>query len=492
MLKKASLLVIVIFCLSSGCIANAASTPTDVIIFIPGFGGSKLQDAQGKNVWGDLKQMKKRFSELELSQTQQQPPLIAYGILDSVSILGPFTIGYYEGLLKSLGKMGYIRNKNLFLFPYDWRQSNFDTALKLKSFIEKEKTQAFEGKQITIIAHSMGGLVASIYIQKYGGEKRVGKLITMGTPYYGAPEALRIFFKGLGPVENNFLGGPDKVIRVFSSFPATYELLPNYKNSCILGLSDDKKRTPIDVLDMQRAMWKNCDWLKAMQNRKDFVNQSLGRAKELAELMRTPPKVKHYKIVGDLYDTLTRVYFKDICEPSEWVPYRGDGTVPLESAMADRRETADPTIERHSNIFNDKHVVTRLGFLLTRDEWIEKYAYTEISGWVETEPNGSLISISGIDVDNRTPFIPPGGPLAIAVTIFDKNRNPIRAVAVRGSLIDADGSSKALQVTSETNGAYLATTAMPSMPGPYTIKIDVPGIGQLEEYVAVLDDLMTE
>lgn len=491
MMKRAVLLVIFILSLSFGCIANASSTPTDVIVFIPGFGGSKLQDAQGKNVWGNLVKMRKRFGELELSPTKQQSPLIANDILDSVSIFGPFSIGQYSGLLKSLTEMGYIRNTNLFIFPYDWRQSNFDTALKLKSFIEKNP--AFNGKKVTIIAHSMGGLVARIYIQKYG-EKRVEKLITLGTPYYGAPEALRLFFDGLGPGYNTFLGGREKVISVFSSFPATYELLPNYKNNCILGLPDDEKKTPIDVLDLQRSMWEKCSWLSAIPGRADLVNQSLARAKELSALVRKPlpSSVRSFTITGDLIDTLSRLYLKDYCQPYEWVFYRGDGTVPLDSAIAGRPETAEAAIQRHSTIFNDAHVVVRLRFLLTQDTWIEKYAYTPVSGWVKTEPNGSLISISGINVDNRTPFILPGGPLKIAVTIFDKARKPIHRVAVTGSLIMKNGSIQVLNVASETNGVYLITADMPSVLGTYTIKVDIPGIGPFEEYVAILDDRNTE
>lgn len=83
MLKK-TILFIIISCLSFGSISYAA--PTDIIVFVPGFGGSKLQDSQGRNVWGDLPAMVRRFAELELLPTQQQSPLIPYAILDSVSI----------------------------------------------------------------------------------------------------------------------------------------------------------------------------------------------------------------------------------------------------------------------------------------------------------------------------------------------------------------------------------------------------------------------
>jgi hypothetical protein len=286
------------------------------------------------------------------------------------------------------------------------------------------------------------------------------------------------------------VGGREKVIRVISSFPATYELLPNYKNNCILGLPDDKNRKPIEVIDFDR--WVGCGWLSAMPERKELVKQSLARAKELAVLVSEDPKVNTFKIVGDLIETLSRVYLDNNCNPHEWVDYNGDGTVPLKSAMADRPETTEAALQRHATIFNDKHVVTRLKFLLTEDKWWEQYASSEISGWVKTKPNGTAVEISGIKVDNRTPFVPPGGPVTIAIIIYNKDRNPIRSVDVAGSLIKADGSSNAITVLSGDDGVYLVTTDMPTITGLYTVKIDVPGIGALEEYVAVLDDQKTK
>ncbi len=46
----------------------------------------------------------------------------------------------------------------------------------------------FASRQIVILAHSMGGLVARSYMNQYGGQ-RVLKLITLGTPHHGSPMA---------------------------------------------------------------------------------------------------------------------------------------------------------------------------------------------------------------------------------------------------------------------------------------------------------------
>lgn len=43
-------------------------------------------------------------------------------------------------------------------------------------------------RQLTLVGHSMGGLVARAYLQRYGGAK-VRKLVTIGTPHHGSVHA---------------------------------------------------------------------------------------------------------------------------------------------------------------------------------------------------------------------------------------------------------------------------------------------------------------
>jgi len=46
-----------------------------------------------------------------------------------------------------------------------------------------------KGGRITIVAHSMGGLVSRVYLQMLGGERRVDTLITLCTPHQGSHAA---------------------------------------------------------------------------------------------------------------------------------------------------------------------------------------------------------------------------------------------------------------------------------------------------------------
>lgn len=58
-------------------------------------------------------------------------------------------------------------------------------ALQLK----RELDRRVGGGRIDLIAHSMGGLIARFYLQQLGGERRVDRLITLGTPHRGTHAA---------------------------------------------------------------------------------------------------------------------------------------------------------------------------------------------------------------------------------------------------------------------------------------------------------------
>lgn len=59
-----------------------------------------------------------------------------------------------------------------------------DSARELAEKIERLQAP-LPGLRITIVGHSMGGLIALYYIKRLGGFRHVQRLITMGTPYQG-------------------------------------------------------------------------------------------------------------------------------------------------------------------------------------------------------------------------------------------------------------------------------------------------------------------
>ncbi len=97
----------------------------------------------------------------------------------------PEQIKVYDGILNTLVNKGYEKDKDLFLFPYDWRKTLSDLAEDLREFIV---SKGLDNKKIDIVGHSMGGLVARAYAQKYGVDK-INKIVTAGTPHQGTVDA---------------------------------------------------------------------------------------------------------------------------------------------------------------------------------------------------------------------------------------------------------------------------------------------------------------
>lgn len=127
------------------------------------------------------------------AEAQDRDPVIVIpGILGSAERNGKWILDpifhVYDDLTDRLQEAGYVSSSTLFAFPYDWRRSNIETGKLLKKKIEAIKNSCACSK-VDIVAHSMGGLVARSYIQSadYAGD--VDRIVFLGTPIMGSPEA---------------------------------------------------------------------------------------------------------------------------------------------------------------------------------------------------------------------------------------------------------------------------------------------------------------
>ncbi|MCG2697490.1 hypothetical protein L6307_00105, partial [Candidatus Parcubacteria bacterium] len=156
---------------------------------------------------------------------EPDPVIIVPGIMGSWEKYGEWVIDpvlhTYDNLIEAMVSSGYELNETLFLLPYDWRQSNTETAdlLKQKILEIKDKT----GK-VDIVAHSMGGLAARYYIQS-NAEHYVDQLIFLGTPHQGSPKDYLAYEGGYIPGR---LGGIMKFIFQIEAIESGYFSLPQY------------------------------------------------------------------------------------------------------------------------------------------------------------------------------------------------------------------------------------------------------------------------
>ena len=135
----------------------------------------------------------------EFGVEKQHPVIVIPGILGSwqdwqgVWQMDPI-LHSYDDLLDALRVAGYKDGESLFLFPYQWRQSNVITARELKVKIASAKaacvaSETMDCSKVDLVAHSMGGLVARQYIESSDYADDVDQLIFIATPHKGSPKA---------------------------------------------------------------------------------------------------------------------------------------------------------------------------------------------------------------------------------------------------------------------------------------------------------------
>ena len=112
-------------------------------------------------------------------------------------------------------------------FPYDWRMFCSVAWARLDNYINDKGYKKF-----ILVAHSMGGLVASNYIMTLKVKEqlyKVDKLITLGTPFLGAPKLIDVFLNGNAlddAMTDWWLNITGAIPGIMPNMTSIYELLP--------------------------------------------------------------------------------------------------------------------------------------------------------------------------------------------------------------------------------------------------------------------------
>jgi pimeloyl-ACP methyl ester carboxylesterase len=468
----------------------AQPAPYRPLVFVPGILGTELLDESGSQVWGGAASLS-RFSELEVTEKGPVKILHAGGLIKQINLLGPlWTIHQYDGLLKTLQTLNYKEGVTLFVFPYDWRLSNFQTAEKLKAFIDNEPR--LRNQKFDILAHSMGGLVSRIYVRNFGGAARVERLISLGVPAQGAMNSLATMVEGWGKIQNALAGGLNPVRRVLFSFPSLYELFPSYADCCRIGNESDYQAfDPMDI-----AVWKQNDWLPIEYRnapRIQLVEQALDGARKLRMLVREPLNVQHTMFVGDRLGTYLYLYV-DRTDHS-WNKWRfsknrGDGTVPVWSAANGVLGDGLPSFVAHATIFDDKWVVNKLEWMLDRNSGPPPVAATNSTTAVTRAARQFEVKL--VDVTFDPQILEVAGKVTMAVQLDLGARVTRDEIVITGNVVGR-GAQQELTLVNVTENSdlrlnrlrFAATIDLPA-PGVYTVNTDIPGLGTYSKDLAVL------
>lgn len=226
----------------------------DLIVVLPGITGSVLAQRagvktpvdiwapSGQALWQGLKSLgdSVRMLEVPAHDPRNAPPetgFIATRVIKNFhGVLGLGKIDGYTALTNLItdqfvvtpGRLNEEAPANFFEFPYDWRLSNRYSATQLRDFVEnrlrrwRSAAGGAPDAKVILIAHSMGGLVARYWLEVLDGWRDCRALITFGTPYRGAVNAINFIANGY---KASFLD----LTAVLRSCPAVYELFPVYR-----------------------------------------------------------------------------------------------------------------------------------------------------------------------------------------------------------------------------------------------------------------------
>jgi phospholipase A1 len=351
------------------------------VIVVPGIMGSSLllrnDEIWPPSAWAVVTRDYERIADLMNDDVEVGE------IIRSVAI-----ISVYKTLIKDVEACGYHRNgadRRLIEFPYDWRRSNSTSAERLADRLD---TAAEDGlpDEITFVAHSMGGLVVRRLLE--GGEfadrswfKRVRRLITFGTPHFGAPLALARL-KG----DEKVLGVAGRDLVLLASdprYPSSYELAG--PGSAAFALAVLQRGQLPKVLDRFAPGYAAV--LRLKKPNIDAANEFWSHL----DLARRPEGVEYLLVGGAAHSTVTGCVTDDATVERTKAKNAGDGTVPIASSIVPHLPHLFSRKE-HTKIFEDRTAREALYLFLDAPAGVRPQAAES------TEPVGQA-GVIGLSVD---------------------------------------------------------------------------------------------
>ncbi|MEQ3655620.1 MAG: alpha/beta hydrolase [Dokdonia sp.] len=194
------------------------------IILVPGIQGTKLFNTNEKDfqvIWSGVKKNFSNITKLALQRDGSSDAEIEM-IVERADVEN---LAYSE-IVNYLRSLGY----RVFIFGYDWRKSNMETAHKLELYVNKLKDK-LNVNSFNFLTHSMGCLVVSSYFKLLGNEDNinavVNKVIFSVPPFLGSIESTFNLVAG----KSRLFNSSDDFRKIARTFPSIYELLPVYQGA---------------------------------------------------------------------------------------------------------------------------------------------------------------------------------------------------------------------------------------------------------------------
>jgi pimeloyl-ACP methyl ester carboxylesterase len=266
------------------------------VIVVPGITATNLRDEypiSPETVWSVLS---KDYSRISL-----HPDNILYEVLEPARVHPDniFSIAYKE-LIEELRYN--LREKEdepvpVYPFAYDWRQPLQLVEDQLAMFIDEviKRTKLMRHyikdgfndiEKVNLVGHSMGGLVITGYLEKYGKDSKVSRVATLATPFKGSFEAV---IKVTTGTANLGTGVPSSREREAARvMPALYHLLPTCP-----GLKINPSLPQTNIFDS--ALWQKS------------IYQTIEEYIRLYSINENPPENQSSQLFNRLLD-ISRIH----------------------------------------------------------------------------------------------------------------------------------------------------------------------------------------
>lgn len=171
------------------------------VVLVPGMCGTRLDSTRGLPLWGTTRTL--YFGP----RVSRRADVRTKGLLRQLTIVpGLYSYDVFGGMVRALGRAGYVEGEDLHVLDFDWRQGIVAGARALADLIAR--IRGFGDERVDLVGVSSGGVVLRAYLG-YGGEdplagaaptpaaaRTVGHVVYVGAPQRGTFDALACLHRG--------------------------------------------------------------------------------------------------------------------------------------------------------------------------------------------------------------------------------------------------------------------------------------------------------